>query len=112
MAGIGLSTTAPELLQDPSDISEAHSSSVLADEGDALHGISSEKDTLCMASGRVIKKDKQGAALQATQRCKCCRHHSIVDELPAFVQLHGAGESPRQRAAARCPLCHAALAAQ
>lgn len=95
-------------MQDPSDISEARSGTALGESTDPLHGISSEKDMLCMASGRVIKKDKHGSALQATQRCKRCRHQFIAEELPNFMQLQVASGdgSPPRRDGAICPLCH------
>lgn len=68
-----------------------------------LQGIDSEKDMICVASGRTIPKGKDGKFTAQTLRCKRCRHHMIVGEL----RVQGGKQSSAQRTT--CPLCHAQL---
>jgi hypothetical protein len=89
-------------LQDPADISEARAGPVSGDDGDLLHGISSEKDMLCVASGCVIAKQADGQFAVLTQRCRRCRHHMIVDALKRSAQSRSAD-------GLSCPLCHGKL---
>ena len=81
-------------------MTEARSVQDLGARGDMLAGISSEKDSLCVASGRVIRRQEDGTFAQRTLRCRTCRHHMIASELPP---------PPKAPAAATCPLCHVAL---
>lgn len=81
-------------------MTEARSGRELGGRGDMLAGLSSEKDSLCVASGRVIRRQDDGAFAQPTLRCRTCRHHMIASQLPA---------PPKAPAAATCPLCHVAL---
>jgi hypothetical protein len=90
-------------VQDPDDISEACAGPALGEQGDLLQGISSEQDLICVASGRVVKKDAGGKMAERTRRCRRCRHHMLVDELGAS-KPGGAAEALQH-----CPLCHAHL---
>jgi WD repeat-containing protein 35 len=88
-------------VQDPADISEARVTSLLSDAASLLNGISSEKDLICVATGRVIKSASDEALADNTTRCHRCWHHSIVAQPP-----HGQ-TTRREVASMQCPLCHA-----
>lgn len=82
-------------VQDPNDICEARYLS----SGDAashfLDGISSDKDTICIASGRVIQQSHAGDP-EAVLRCPRCRHEMLVEAIDSKHLKH-------------CPLCHAEI---
>lgn len=90
-------------MQDPDEINEARGVD-LGEGGDMLEGISSEKDSICVASGRVIKRHADGTCQQPTLQCCTCRHHMLVSEL-GLLQSDARVQEP----VLNCPLCHAQL---
>lgn len=83
-------------LQDPNDVCEARYLQGGDTDSQLLDGISSEKDTICVASGRVIQKP-QGDDTEAVLRCRRC-HHDMLMEAVDMKQLRF------------CLLCHARIA--
>jgi hypothetical protein len=91
-------------VQDPDEINEARSVADLGEGADMLEGIGSEKDSICVASGRVIKRQADGTCQQPTLQCRICRHHVLVCELGPIDST-----SRVQKPLAHCPLCHSQL---
>lgn len=85
-------------VQDPAEINEAQTPTAGAETEQLLAGLTSEKDMICMSSGRVIKGRKH--APESTLRCGRCRHQMLSSELE---QATTADASPL------CPLCHSRL---
>ena len=68
----------PIVAQDPSEVCEAritHGSDISSH---LLEGISSEKDSVCIASGRVIQNHR-GGDMEETLRCRRCRHYMLME---------------------------------
>lgn len=83
-------------LQDPGDICEAQHMQAGDAASHLLDGLSSEKDTVCVASGRVVKS-VQGGGLESVLRCRRCRHDMLLETV----------DTKRLRI---CSLCHARIA--
>ena len=86
--------------QDPERIEEARDAAASHELASMLHGLGSEKDLICVASGRVIRKDRD-----VTIRCRRCRHLMIDSELD-ISRDPVTGIVQRMH---HCPLCHCDL---
>jgi DNA-directed RNA polymerase subunit RPC12/RpoP len=84
------------LVQDPAAINEV-ATHAAGTETSLLAGLTSEKDMICMLSGRVIKGRKHSA--ENTVRCGRCRHQILIGEI---------GQTAKNDSML-CPLCHAQL---